>query len=145
MCQSGSMLDARPYFGRQRTKGGRIDPVKVQIKDSLGIREIVLLQIVVETRTWRSKVGNACRYTARDRESDRASERARSAQLESIISTFRHNTQTHTYIPDTCTRQDENVLDGTIHDPRGNLSQRLGHFLWLVYYFTNVDLSNGLG
>jgi hypothetical protein len=160
MCQRGSMIDidARPYFSCQRTKGSRIVPVKVQIKDCFGIGQIVLCQIVVETRTGGSKVGNACRYTARDRKSEREGQvQVSSAPVQIARINLPHvSSHTHTCIqqqrvlspkythpthkckhniPDTGTRQYENVLDGTIHDPRGNLSQRLGHFLWLVLGF----------
>lgn len=59
MGQIGLIVPWIQLFG-QSEEGVRVLMEKVDLEYGLGIGEVILLQVVIETATWRSVRGNAC-------------------------------------------------------------------------------------
>ncbi len=59
MTQCGTVLPPRPQFRRQIDKGLGIAPVKPEVEDGFGVREVVGFEVVVEAASGRAEVGYA--------------------------------------------------------------------------------------
>mmetsp|Transcript_41199 Transcript_41199/g.124531 ORF Transcript_41199/g.124531 Transcript_41199/m.124531 type:complete len:240 (+) Transcript_41199:771-1490(+) len=61
MRQCGGEAQAGPYFRREGDERVGVPAVELTIEDGLGVRQVITLEVVVQTRPRRSKVGNARR------------------------------------------------------------------------------------